>query len=63
MPESIIAPDAVEGTPVDLDGKSRHEQVEAKLSRRGREVLHEVEEIEVRKEKQFGWNPKKHRIM
>ena len=28
--------DAVEGTFVDLHGESRHEQVEAKLSRRGR---------------------------
>ena len=33
MPEIITVSDAVEGTPVDLDGESRHEQVEAKLSR------------------------------
>ena len=31
--EIITVSDAVEGTPVDLDGESRHEQVEAKLSR------------------------------
>ena len=36
--EIIIVSDAVEGTPVDLDGESRHEHVEAKLSRRGREM-------------------------
>ena len=41
VPGIIIVSDAVEGTPVDLDGKSRHEQVEAKLSRRGREMLNE----------------------
>ena len=29
-----IVSDAVEGISVDLDGESRHEQVEAKLSRR-----------------------------
>ena len=34
--EVIVVSDAVEGTPVDLDGESRHEQVEAKLSRRRR---------------------------
>ena len=34
MPEIIFVSDAVEGIPVDLDGESRHEQVEAKLSRR-----------------------------
>ena len=45
VPESIIAPDAVEGAPVDLVGESRHEQVEAKLSRRGREMLNDDEEI------------------
>ena len=28
--------DAVEGTPVDLDGQCRHEQVEEKLMRRGK---------------------------
>ena len=48
--EIIIVSDAVESTPVDLDGKSRHEQVEAKLSRRGREMLNEGEEI---------WSPKR----
>ena len=41
----LIVSDAVAGTPVDLDGESRHEQVEAKLSRRGRETLNEGEEI------------------
>ena len=44
MPEIIIVSDAVEGTLEDLDGESRHEQVEAKLSRRGRKVLDEDEE-------------------
>ena len=29
--EIIIVSDAVEGTPADLDGESRHEQEEAKL--------------------------------
>ena len=43
--EIIIVSDAVEGTLVDLDGESRHEQVEAKLLRRGREMLNEGEEI------------------
>ena len=32
--EIIIVSDAVEGTPVDLEGESRHKQVEVKLSRR-----------------------------
>ena len=41
VPDIIIVSDAMEGTPVDLDGESRHEQVEAKLSRRGREMLNE----------------------
>ena len=45
VPENIIVSDAVEGTPVDLEGESRHEQVEAKLSRREREMLNEGEEI------------------
>ena len=36
VPEIIVVSDAMEGTPVDLEGKSRHEQVEAKLSRRER---------------------------
>ena len=35
--EIIIVSDAVEGTFVDLDGESRREQVEAKLSGRERE--------------------------
>ena len=39
------------GTFVDLDGGSRHEQVEAKLSRRGREMLNEGEEIRSPKRK------------
>ena len=51
VPEIIIVSDAVEGTPVDLDGESRHEQVEAKLSRRGREMLNEDEEIRSPKRK------------
>ena len=34
--EITTVSDAVEGTPVDLDGECRHEHVEAKLSRRGR---------------------------
>ena len=38
MAEIIVVLDAVEGTFVDLDGESRREQVEAKLSRRGREI-------------------------
>ena len=45
VPEIIFVSDAVEGTAVDLDGESRHEHVEAKLSRRGREMLNEDEEI------------------
>ena len=45
VPEIIIVSDAVEGTFVDLDGESRREQLEAKLSRRGREILNEGEEI------------------
>ena len=51
VPEIIIVSDAVEGTPVDLDGESRHEQVEAKLSRREREMLNEGEEIRSPKRK------------
>ena len=31
VPELFVVSDAVEGTPVDLGGESRHEQVEAKL--------------------------------
>ena len=42
VPEIIIVSDAAEGTFVDLDGESRREQVEAKLSRRGREILNEA---------------------
>ena len=45
MLEIIIVSDAVEGTFVGLDCESRREQVEAKLSRRGREMLNEGEEI------------------
>ena len=44
VPEIIIVSDAVECTFVDLDGESRLELVEAKLSRRGREILNEGEE-------------------
>ena len=51
VPEIIIVSDTVEGTPVDLDGESRHEHVEAKLSRRGREMLNEDEEIRSPKRK------------
>ena len=49
--KSFFVSDAVEGTPVDLDGESRHEQVEAKLSRRRREMLNEGEEIRSPKRK------------
>ena len=45
VPEIIIVSDAVEGTFVDLDGESRREQVEAKLSRRGKEILNGGDEI------------------
>ena len=51
VPEIIIVSDAVEGTPVDLEGKSLQEQVEATLSRRGREMLNEGEEIRSLKRK------------
>ena len=44
VPEIIIVSDSVEGTFVDLDGESRHEQEEAKLSRRGREMRNEDDE-------------------
>ena len=57
VPEIIIVSYAVEGTFVDLDGESRHEQVEAKPSRRGREGE------EIRSPKRKVWNPKKHRTM
>ena len=63
VPEILFVSDAVEGVPVDLDGESRHEQVEAKLSRRGREMLNEGEEIRSPKRKVIRVNPKKHRIM
>ena len=43
--EIIIVSVAVEGTFVDLNGEIRHEHVEAKLSRRGRQMLNEGEEI------------------
>ena len=49
--EIIIVSDAVEGTPVNLGGESRREQVEAKLSRREREMLNEGEEIRSPKRK------------
>ena len=49
--ESIIVSDAVEGTSVDVNGESRLEQVEAKLSRRGREMLNEGEETRSPKRK------------
>ena len=51
VPVIIIVSDAVEGTPADLDGESRHEQVEAKLSRREREMLNEGEGIRSPKRK------------
>ena len=51
VPEISLVSDAVEGTPVDLDGESRHEQLEAKLSRKGREMLNEGEEIRSPKRK------------
>ena len=52
--EIIVVSDAVEGTFVDLDGKSRREQVEAK-PRRGREMLNEGEEVnKSRKESDSG---------
>ena len=62
--EIIVVSDAVEGTFVDLDGESRLEQVEAKLSGRGRDTHStRVRRIKVPKGKRFGWDPKKHRIM
>ena len=51
MPEIVIVSDAVVGTPVDLGGESRHEQAEAMLSRREREMLNEGEEIRSPKRK------------
>ena len=54
VPEIIVVSDAVEDTLVDLDGESRHEQVEAKLSRRGREMLNEGEEIRSPRRKVIG---------
>ena len=45
--EIIIVSDAVEGTFVDLDGESRRERVDAKLSKRERKAPNEeCEEIE-----------------
>ena len=38
VPEIIIVSDAVEGTSVDLNGESRHEQVEEKLSKKKRDA-------------------------
>ena len=49
--EDIIVSDALKSTFVDLDGESRREQVEAKLSRREREILNEGEEIRSPKSK------------
>ena len=54
VPEIIIVSDAVEGTFVNLDGKSRREQVEAKLPKRGREILNEGEEIKSPKKSDTG---------
>ena len=51
VPAIIIVSDGVEGTFVDLHGGSRHEQAEAKLSIRGRGLLHEGEEIRSPKRK------------
>ena len=51
VPEIIIVSYAAEGTFVDLDGESHHEQVEAKLLRRGRAMLNEGEEIRSPKRK------------
>ena len=51
VPEIIIVSVAVEGIFVDLNGESRHEQVEAKLSRGGREMLNEGEDIRSPKRK------------
>ena len=51
VPEIIIVSDAVECTPVDLDGESRHEQAEAKIFRRRREMLDEDEKIRSPKRK------------
>ena len=51
MPEVTIVSDAVEGTFVDLDGETRHEQVEGKLSRSETEMLDEGEEIRSPKRK------------
>ena len=51
VPEIIVVSDAVESTFVDLDGESCHEHVNAKLSRRGREMLNEDEEVRSPKRK------------
>ena len=57
--EIIIVSDAVEGTFVDLDGESGREQVEAKLSRRGREIPNgEGEEIKSERESNLGGVPR-----
>ena len=61
--EIIIVSDAMGGTSADLDVESRHEQVEAKLSRRGRERLNEGEETKRPKRKVIRWNPKIHRTV
>ena len=46
VPEIIIVSHAVEGTVVDLDGESRREQVEAKLSRKKRDTQRKVIRVE-----------------
>ena len=51
VPEIMIVSDAVDGTPVDMDGESRHEQAEAKLSRWRREMPNAGEETGSPKEK------------
>ena len=58
--EIIIVSDAVEGTPVDLVGESRHEQVEAKLSKRVREMLNDGEEVRSPKRKSRLQQPEPH---
>ena len=59
----IVLSKSVLGTFADMDGKSRNEQVEAKLSRRGRKILNEGEEIRSPKRNVIRWNPKQHRTM
>ena len=45
VPEITIVSDAVEGTFVDLDGESRHEQVEAKLSEKREREKHRAKGV------------------